>query len=432
MRSIGERLDQSVEVPGRGAGFGLFAADVQFDQYRLDDLKPRGLLLQFMNQADRIHGMDKRDAARDCLGLVSLQVPDKMPLGLVRESIDLGDGLSDPILAKHVLTRVEDRFYRFQGMLLRHGDESDILGASPCADGSGFDAVANRHQPFARELRIILLPTHNAQCSIPADNVRNRRPRPSVTERDKITVIIPTFNEEENLPDCLQSVRWADEIFVVDSFSSDRTPEIARSAEVRFVQHEYVDSATQKNWAIPQATHEWVLIVDSDERVTPELRDEILQILASPNRADGYDIGRSNFFLGKPVRYSGWQNDSCIRLFRRDKGRYQDRKVHADVMIDGEVARTRGRLDHHTFRSFDQYMAKFNRYTTLAAGDRASRTRRVTFVHLALRPMARFIRQYFFKLGFLDGRTGLIISSLAAYSVFMKYARLWEMRIKDK
>lgn len=432
MRSLGQRLDQNVELLGRGSGLGLLAADVQFDHDTLDDLKARGVFVQFANQADRIHGMDKRDAADNGPGLVALQVPDEMPLGLALECIDLGDGLLDPVLSKRGLARFVDRLDRIKGMLLRHGDQRDILGLSACARGGGGDAVANRFQPFARELRIILLPTHNAQCSIPAENVRNRRPRPSVTQRDKITVIIPTFNEEENLRDCLASVKWADEIFVVDSFSSDRTPEIARSAEVRFVQHEYIDSATQKNWAIPQATHEWVLIVDSDERVTPELREEILQILGSTSQAVGYDIGRSNYFLGKPVRYSGWQNDSCIRLFRRDKGRYQDRQVHADVVIDGEVARTRGRLDHHTFRSFDQYMTKFNRYTTLAARDRATTTRRVTFVHLALRPMARFIRQYFFKLGILDGRTGLIISSLAAYSVFMKYARLWEMRIKEK
>lgn len=258
-----------------------------------------------------------------------------------------------------------------------------------------------------------------------------------MSEREKITVIIPTFNEAKNLPEVLDSVAWADEIFVVDSFSTDATPQIAQEFEgqhdVRFVQHEYVNSATQKNWAIPQATHSWVLIVDADERVTPELRDEILKVLGDPNAMDGYDIGRQNYFMGQRVRYSGWQNDTCLRLFRRDLGRYQDREVHADVEIEtGKVGRLENKLLHDTFENFEQYMRKFDRYTTLAAHDRAKRTPTVRWHHLTLRPTARFVRQYFLKLGILDGRTGLVISSLAAYSVFMKYAKLWEIRERER
>lgn len=250
-------------------------------------------------------------------------------------------------------------------------------------------------------------------------------------EREKITAILPVFNEERNILEVIESVRWADEIFVVDSFSADRTPELARAAGVRFVQHEYVNSATQKNWAIPQATHPWVLVVDADERVTPGLREEILEILASPHAADGYDIRRLNHFMGRRVRFSGWQNDSCIRLFRRDRGRYEDRHVHADVIIDGRMGRLNGRLLHYTFDSFDQYMRKFDRYTGWAASDRGRRTKTVRWYHLTLRPAARFFKQYVLKLGVLDGQTGLVISVLASYSVFMKYARLWETRMKE-
>lgn len=254
-----------------------------------------------------------------------------------------------------------------------------------------------------------------------------------MADREKITVIIPTHNEESNLPDCLDSVRWADEIFVVDSFSTDRTPEIARERGVRFVQHEYVNSATQKNWAIPQASHPWVLVVDADERVTPELEQEVLDLLASPDPMDGYDIGRANHFLGRRVRYSGWQNDSCLRLFRRDKGRYQDRHVHADVIIDGgRVGRLQGKLLHYTFTSYNQYMKKFDQYTTWAAHDRAKRTPVVRWHHLSLRPAARFMRQYFMKGGILDGKPGLIISTMAAFSVFLKYAKLWEIRENER
>ena len=212
--------------------------------------------------------------------------------------------------------------------------------------------------------------------------------------RSRITALIPTFNEEANLPDCLASVAWADEVFVVDSFSRDATPEIARRAGARLAQHEYVNSATQKNWAIPQATHGWVLVVDADERVTPELRAEIERVLAADaagnDVSDGYRISRLNHFLGRRVRYCGWQNDSCLRLFRRDKGRYQDREVHADVIIEGgKTGWLKGKLLHNTFANFEQYMKKHDRYTTWAAGDRARVTPRVRWHHLALRPLGR-------------------------------------------
>lgn len=252
-------------------------------------------------------------------------------------------------------------------------------------------------------------------------------------QRSKITALIPACNEQANIADCIASVAWADEIFVVDSFSKDNTLELARAAGARVVQHEYVNSATQKNWAIPQASHGWVLIVDADERITPELKAEILGVLEADARdaaavCDGYRIGRLNHFLGRRVRYCGWQSDSCLRLFRRDKGRYQDRQVHADIEIAGgsRIGRLRAKMLHYTFVSFDQYMDKFNRYTTWAAGDRGRRTQKVRWYHLTLRPAGRFLKQYVLKRGFLDGQVGLVVCSLAAFSVFMKYAKLME------
>jgi len=250
--------------------------------------------------------------------------------------------------------------------------------------------------------------------------------------RPKLTALIPTFNVEEIIGECLESVKWADEILVVDSFSTDRTLEIAARYTDRIIQHEYVNSAAQKNWAIPQASHPWVLIVDSDERATPELRDEILAALERSPGPTGFRIRRLNHFMDKRVRYCGWQNDECLRLFMRDQGRYQDREVHADAILNGPSGRLRNPLLHYTFRSFDQYMRKFDRYTTWAAGDRAKRTRRVRWHHLVLRPAFRFFKQYVLKRGFLDGRTGLVVCGLAAFSVFMKYAKLWERQEREK
>jgi len=164
--------------------------------------------------------------------------------------------------------------------------------------------------------------------------------------RPPLTVIVPTFNEESTLRDCLDSVRFADEILVVDSYSSDATVAIARELGARVLQHEYVYSAKQKNWSIPQATHEWVLLVDSDERVTPELRDEILALLASGPRHDGYWILRANHFLGRRIRRCGWGTDKVIRLFRRDVARYQDREVHAEIDLPGPLPVLRHPLEH--------------------------------------------------------------------------------------
>jgi glycosyltransferase involved in cell wall biosynthesis len=250
--------------------------------------------------------------------------------------------------------------------------------------------------------------------------------------RQKITALIPTFNEEKNIRDCIQSVKWADEIFIVDSHSTDRTLEIARQFTNRIVQHQYVNSAAQKNWAIPQASHSWVLIVDADERVTPALKNEILQILRSNNNADGYYIFRKNHFMGKPINFCGWQRDKVLRLFKRDLGRYQQRHVHADVIINGKTDTLKNKLLHYTFNTFDQYMKKFDRYTSWAADDRAKKTPLVKWHHITLRPAWRFFRQYFLQLGFLDGLAGLIICSLSAYSVFLKYAKLWELHQKNK
>jgi glycosyltransferase involved in cell wall biosynthesis len=247
----------------------------------------------------------------------------------------------------------------------------------------------------------------------------------------RLTIIIPTLNEEANIREAVACAQWADEVMVVDSFSTDRTADIARELGARVLVHEYVNSATQKNWAIPQAAHPWVMILDADERIGDGLREEIRAFVADPRGDAGMRIYRANHFMGKPVRYCGWQDDSVLRVFPRDSGRYLDREVHADVVLDGPVRVARSRLLHYTFTSFDQYMRKFDRYTTWAAGDRAKKTGRVTAVHLLLRPGWRFFKQYVLRLGFLDGRTGIIVCQLAAFSVFMKYAKLWERQRRE-
>jgi len=241
-----------------------------------------------------------------------------------------------------------------------------------------------------------------------------------------LKVLITTKNEEDNLPACLTSAAFASEIWVVDSFSTDRTIEIAREYTDRVVEHPYVNSATQKNWAIPQATHEWVLVVDADERVTPELRQAILEVLERDGGGyDGFSIPRRNYFFGKQIRHCGWETDRVIRLFRRDRSRYQDRAVHADIVLDGKLGRLDAPFEHYTYRTMDQYFEKFHRYTRWAAQDLQRHGKRPSWRNLFLRPMFRFFKMFVIRRGFLDGKHGLVLCTLAAMSVFTKYARLW-------
>jgi len=247
--------------------------------------------------------------------------------------------------------------------------------------------------------------------------------------RPSLSVIVPTFNEETTLRDCLESVRFADEILVVDSFSTDATVDIARGCGARILQHEYGYSARQKNWAIPQATHPWVLLVDSDERVTPGLKEEILALLGAGPKHDGYWILRANHFLGRRMRRCGWGTDKVIRLFRRDLARYQDREVHAEIDLPGPLPVLRHPLEHHSFRSFGQYWRKIQIYSEWGAAQLYKEGRRAGALQIFGRPVARFLKMYVVRLGFLEGLHGLVLSMLGAFTVYLKYARLWEMHI---
>lgn len=247
-----------------------------------------------------------------------------------------------------------------------------------------------------------------------------------------ITVIVPTFNEEENLDDCLASAAFAEEVLVVDSFSSDRTPAIAAAHGARFVQHEYVNSATQKNWIIPQARHEWVLLVDADERVRPELAVEIAELLAQPPAHDGYWIRRRNHFLGREMKHGGWETDAVIRLFRRDVARYQDREVHAEIVLPGSLPTLRGRLDHYSFRSWAQYWPKVAKYTDWGASQAFRDGKRAGLGSIVLRPLQRFLKMYVVRLGFLDGVEGAQLAMLGAFSVYLKYSKLREMSRRSR
>jgi glycosyltransferase involved in cell wall biosynthesis len=243
-----------------------------------------------------------------------------------------------------------------------------------------------------------------------------------------LSVIIPCKNERGHLAACVASVREiGDEIIVADSGSTDGSLEIARSLGCRVIEREYRTSGDFKNWALPQATHEWVLIVDCDERITPRLAVEIREALVEP-RQDGYRILRRNHFLGHPIRFGPWHSDRCLRLFRRDLGRYEGPSDHGDVRVtSGRVGALAAPMDHFTIASWEQWLAKLDRYSRVQAAEWHAAGRRPSYLRLLLTPPVRFFRDYVVRLGFMDGAIGLQISWSSAFYSFMKQARLWEL-----
>jgi glycosyltransferase involved in cell wall biosynthesis len=247
---------------------------------------------------------------------------------------------------------------------------------------------------------------------------------------DKITVIIPAQNNEDYIARCLDSVTWADEVILVDSFSTDRTVQIAESYGIRVLQHEYENYARQNNWVIPQAEHPWIFILDSDETITPGLRDEIKGVLENGSEHAAFKMRRRNKFMDKEMRGCGWDSDWECRLFRKGKGKFADEDVHARFLVDGTIGRMKTYMTHDTYASLEDYLAKFQRYTTWSANKLEKKGIKVRWYHLSLRPGFRFFKMYFLQYGFTQRMRGFILSMLGMMSVFMKYAKLWERQRK--
>jgi glycosyltransferase involved in cell wall biosynthesis len=246
---------------------------------------------------------------------------------------------------------------------------------------------------------------------------------------NRLSVIIITHNEEENIKHCLESVKWSDEIVIVDSFSSDKTLEIAREYTPKVFQNKWTNFSRQKNLALGKASSEWVLNIDADERVTPELKDEILSILNSQSLSfDGYYIPLRNYYLGRWIRHCGWYPDYHLRLFRRQKGRFNQRAVHESIVVEGKKGYLKSHLNHHSYKNLADHLTRINKYTSLAAQEMFKDRRRATVFDLLFRPPARFIAMYLIKGGFLDGIQGLIISLISSFYVLAKYLRLWELQ----
>lgn len=249
------------------------------------------------------------------------------------------------------------------------------------------------------------------------------------TERPTLTAIVITLNEERNLRDCLESVRWTDQIVVVDAQSTDRTVEIARQYTDKVFVRPWPGFGPQKNFAMDQTCAEWVLVVDADERVTPPLREEILRVISAgpPTDVAGFEIPRRNFFYGRWIRGGGISPDYQLRLIRRSAGRYDEVLLHERLQLKGCILRLRSPLDHHSIPSIRDHVRKMARYTTLGALEKLKVRSRVTPLNIAGNHLVTIFKTYVLRGGFRDGVHGIIVALFAGMHTFVKYAKAWEL-----
>jgi glycosyltransferase involved in cell wall biosynthesis len=249
--------------------------------------------------------------------------------------------------------------------------------------------------------------------------------------RRPVSVCIITRNEEKNLPDCLVSVKWADEVLIVDSKSTDRTKAIAFMARARFLERDFPGHIEQKNFAVEPAANDWVLCLDADERLSPELTASVKAALEDDAPADGYAFPRLTYYLGSPIRHGGWYPDRKLRLFDRRKGRWGGRNPHDRVTVEGRTALLEGDLLHHSYRSLSDHVRQIDFFTTIAARAKRAAGERGTIAKVVLHPVGKFLRMYLLKAGFLDGYAGFLVAVSGAYYVFLKYAKLRELERAD-
>ena len=247
----------------------------------------------------------------------------------------------------------------------------------------------------------------------------------------KISAIIPTLNEEIHIADAIKSVSFADEIIVIDSFSEDKTIEIAEKLNVKIIKREFDDFSSQKNFAINQASHDWIYILDADERVTKEVKEEIVSAVKNPKGFVGFYVRRTFYFSGKKVNYSGFQRDKVIRLFLKEHCKYAG-LVHEKIISNGKIGFLKNKIDHFSYRNYDHYISKLNHYAAIRAKELHEKGNKVNIYHVMIKPAARFFIHYIVRLGFLDGFTGFLVAKTQAYGVLTRYIKLWLLNSEMK
>jgi glycosyltransferase involved in cell wall biosynthesis len=243
-----------------------------------------------------------------------------------------------------------------------------------------------------------------------------------------LTVTVITRNEAAHIADALRSVAWADEIIVVDSHSTDDTVAIARPLATRVEIRDWPGYSAQKNAAAAMATYDWILSIDADERVTPELAAEIQAVLQKEPAVRGFRMPRVTWYLGRWIRSTDWYPDYQLRLYDRRAGRWNDRRVHESVTLSGPSGLLRHDLQHYAYRDISHHLATIDRYTTLAAEQWLAEGRGTSVLEAFVHPKLAFLRNFVLRGGFRDGAAGFLVSMLNAYYVFLKLAKLWELQ----
>jgi len=246
----------------------------------------------------------------------------------------------------------------------------------------------------------------------------------------KISAVVITYNEEDNIRRCLESLSWADEIVVVDSYSQDDTKKIVSDFTDKIYDVKWEGFGKKKEFAREKASSEWVLSVDCDEVITPDLRDEILKAIEKKDNYDGYYIPRRSNFLGKWMNHSGWYPDYVLRLFKKEKAKFNQALVHEKIEVFGKIGYLKNSLLHYTDPDIKSYLSKLDFYTTLNAEELLKKKKKTKVFDFILHPLGIFFKMFFLKRGFLDGTHGFILAVLSSFYVFIKYAKLWDLQRK--
>ena len=244
----------------------------------------------------------------------------------------------------------------------------------------------------------------------------------------KLSVTIITLDEADHVGAAIDSAAWADEIVLVDAGSHDGTADIARAKGAQVVTREWPGYVEQKNYAAGMASHDWVFSLDADERIPPSLAAEIQALLTEEPPMRGYRVPRVTFHLGRWICTTDFYPDFQTRLYDRRAARWTGRHVHESVAVDGPVGRLRHELEHYSYDDLRDHLARVNHFTTLAARQMHEAGRRAGLLDLIVHPPAAFLRNYLLRRGFLDGTAGLTVSFVNAFSVFLKFAKLWELQ----
>lgn len=250
----------------------------------------------------------------------------------------------------------------------------------------------------------------------------------------KLSVVVITHNEERNIERCLKSVQWADEIIVVDSFSTDRTVEIAKFYTSSILQHEFDGDIPQRERGFALAKSDWLLYIDADEEVTDELKNEILSTIASPHAKDGYYVTRKVCAFGKWIEHGGWFPDYTFRLFKKDKYLAEYAEVHGGFTVRGEKGKLQGFLLHYTYNKIEDYLEKMNVYTSLQVSNKLKDNPHINIqpLKLLLSPLSHFYRMFIVRKGYKDGLHGFLLACLGALYVLALYAKVWEYRYRKE